>query len=223
MSFALNPYRHASSASIVTDGLILYLDAGDPSSYPGTGTDWYDQSGNSNDGTLVNGVSYDINDGGSLVFDGINDYIRTTVGLGSLYSLELSFKIAQFTSGDMRLMGAYTGNTNQFGCGWSTTTFRMWLAGQWMNTTFNSIINEFYTICITHESNDTKLYVNGEISDIISGRSSYFSNIGFGNPFVLQYGSYFQGNIYQSKIYNRALQQYEIQQNYNALRDRFGI
>ena len=58
---------------ITTDGLVLCLDAGNPLSYPGTGTTWTDLSGNGNDGTLVNGVGYNGSNGGSLVFDGVDD------------------------------------------------------------------------------------------------------------------------------------------------------
>jgi hypothetical protein len=55
---------------IITDGLVLALDAGNPKSYPGSGTAWTDLSGNGNTGTLVNGTGYNSGNGGSLVFDG---------------------------------------------------------------------------------------------------------------------------------------------------------
>jgi hypothetical protein len=58
---------------IVTNGLVLLLDAGNPASYPGSGTTWFDLSGNGNNGTLVNGVGYNSDNGGSLVFDGVDD------------------------------------------------------------------------------------------------------------------------------------------------------
>ena len=53
----------AHSPRIVTDGLVLALDAGNTKSYPGSGTDWYDRSGNGNDGTLTNGPTYSSDDG----------------------------------------------------------------------------------------------------------------------------------------------------------------
>ena len=58
--------------SIVTNGLVLCLDAGNQLSYPGTGTTWNDLSRNGNNGTLTNGPVF--NSGGSMVFDGVNDY-----------------------------------------------------------------------------------------------------------------------------------------------------
>jgi hypothetical protein len=66
------------TSDIVRDGLVLNLDAGNPASYPGTGTTWTDLSGNGNNGTLVNGVGYSSDNGGSLVFDGVNDYSEIT-------------------------------------------------------------------------------------------------------------------------------------------------
>ncbi len=63
---------------IPTNGLVLSWDAADPNSYPGSGTTIYDTSGNGNNGTLVNGVSFSSNNGGTLVTDGVDDYIYST-------------------------------------------------------------------------------------------------------------------------------------------------
>jgi hypothetical protein len=49
------------SPRIVTDGLVLCLDAGNPKSYTGSGTTWTDLSGNGNNGTLTNSPTYWIN------------------------------------------------------------------------------------------------------------------------------------------------------------------
>lgn len=63
----------------VTNGLVLALDAGNKLSYPGSGTVWKDLSGNNNNGTLTNGPTFDSNNGGSIVFDGTNDYVSNTM------------------------------------------------------------------------------------------------------------------------------------------------
>ena len=70
--------------SIVTDGLVFYVDSGNDKSYPGTGTTWSDLIG-SNDGTLTNGPTYDSANGGSIVFDGVMImlYARTLPNAGS--------------------------------------------------------------------------------------------------------------------------------------------
>ncbi len=67
---------------IVDEGLVLCLDAANKLSYPGTGTTWTDLAG-SNNGTLTNGPTFDDEKGGSIVFDGSNDYAN----LGNASSL----------------------------------------------------------------------------------------------------------------------------------------
>ena len=62
------------SPRIVTSGLVLALDAADRNSYPGSGTTWTDLSGNANNGTLTNGPTFNSANGGSIVFDGTNDF-----------------------------------------------------------------------------------------------------------------------------------------------------
>ena len=60
---------------IVSNGLVLCLDAANKRSYPGTGTTWTDLSGNSNNGTLTNGPTFSAGNMGSILFDGTNDYV----------------------------------------------------------------------------------------------------------------------------------------------------
>jgi hypothetical protein len=65
----------ANGGRIVTDGLVLSLDAGDRNSYPGSGTTWRDLSGNNNSGSLVNGPTFNSANQVSILFDGVNDYV----------------------------------------------------------------------------------------------------------------------------------------------------
>ena len=60
--------------NVVTDNMVVYLDAGNNSSYSGSGALWYDISGNSNNFSLANGPTYSSSDGGAIVFDGTNDF-----------------------------------------------------------------------------------------------------------------------------------------------------
>jgi hypothetical protein len=77
---------------ISRDGLVLHLVAGNSRSYPGTGTTWYDISGNNNHGTLVNGPTYSSANGGSISFDGVNDYVNC--GYSSLFDLATTKTVA---------------------------------------------------------------------------------------------------------------------------------
>lgn len=74
------------SPKIITESMLLYLDASNPKSYPTSGTSWYDISRNSNNGTLTNGPTFDTSNLGNIVFDGTNDFIQ----LGSVPSLQFS-------------------------------------------------------------------------------------------------------------------------------------
>ncbi|NBP55511.1 hypothetical protein EBU71_03030, partial [bacterium] len=86
----------ATPPAIVTNGLVLNLDAGNSASYPGTGTTWTDLSGNGNNGTLINGPTYSSSNGGSIVFDGTNDSVNIPISssLQSQYfTLDAWFKL----------------------------------------------------------------------------------------------------------------------------------
>ena len=64
------------SPNIITDGLVLYLDAANTKSYPGSGTTWRDLSKSQLNGTLTNGPTFNSSNGGSIVFDGVDDYVN---------------------------------------------------------------------------------------------------------------------------------------------------
>jgi hypothetical protein len=70
------------SPAIITDGLVLCLDAASRKSYPGSGTVWRDLAG-SNNGTLVNGPTFSNANGGSIVFDGVNNYVGVNNSVGN--------------------------------------------------------------------------------------------------------------------------------------------
>jgi hypothetical protein len=214
--------------NLVTSGLVLDLDAAKLASYPGTGTTWYDISGNGNNGTLTNGPTFTgIGKQAAIVFDGVDDYVSTSTSRNATtnqdYTITTVFKITSFTSTDMRIFGATSGNSNQLSAGWDTTTFKLWLGGTWNNSSFTSNTNTVYHLTVVHNNTDTLIYVNGTYNSTISGKTSYFDNLGFAQPLILLYGSYFNGNIYTSQVYNRALSSTEITQNFNALRGRYGI
>jgi len=61
-----------------SSGLVVHLDAGKKESYPGSGTTWYDLTGNNNHGTLTNGPTFSNTNGGAITFDGVDDYIVVT-------------------------------------------------------------------------------------------------------------------------------------------------
>jgi hypothetical protein len=218
---------------IVTDGLVLALDAGNPKSYPGTGTTWTDLSGNSNTGTLTNGPTYSSANGGSLSFDGSSQYVNIS---GSTTVSEATFSVWLRRNGNQsgyagilhsRGGGGTSGfnfssTTNNLGYHWNDTAgsyqFNSGLIppdGAWSMcvVVVTSTAATFY-LCqssgITTATN-TLAHASTTINALNLGRDS------FGSP------RYFNGNISQASIYNRALTVAEITQNYNSTRGRFGI
>jgi hypothetical protein len=226
MGIAYNPRT-------ITDGLVLCLDAGNPKSYPGSGTTWTDLSGRGNNGTLVNGVGYSGSNLGSLSFDGSNDYISfsSNPSLTNQITVDAWVNLTATTpNGNGWILGregsyrlTYDSSSFQWVCatvnnGWYTTGTPV---GANLTTT-NSIIN----VVGTYDGSNNRIYVNGTLrntnTNTISGNilttgNYYLVRSDAGN---IDYGKL---NMYSHKLYNRALTPQEIQQNFNATRGRFGI
>jgi len=225
---------------IVTDGLVLALDAGNTKSYPTTGTTWNDLSGNGNNGTLINGPTFSSENGGSIVFDGVDD----TTDIGTISSLpsNTSQRTIQlwvnystgFTPTVLTSISGYGVNTlgQLFQLSVGGTEFnneKLFLWGSSINyvSTF-SLDREIWTnIAVTVTPGVTfprvTIYKNGvpddgaELDINTNNTESYF--IG-GKP---GFGSRFKGKISQNLVYNRGLTPQEILQNYNATKGRFNL
>ena len=233
--------------SIVTDGLVLHLDAGDSASYPGSGTTWTDLSGNGNNGTLVNGVGYVGTNGGSLSFDGTNDYSTSGTLSGSFtsFTVIIWFYPTSVTNHENPIdcNYAYNGTTGNIGprleMGSSGTL--VWIYSNITNSNNSYYVhqvvssglaaNTWHCAAITYSggTNTSITYFNG--SSTGSSRSAIGSptgfigvmnNINLGRGFHLGGGErYFTGRVSNVCIYNKALSAQGIQQNYNALKSRF--
>jgi hypothetical protein len=217
------------SPKIVTNGLVLCLDAADKKSYPGTGTLWTDRSGNGNNGTLTNGPTFSSANGGSIVFDGTNDYVDTAPIIASNGFFTISSwvylasgagnfpMIASVKSGDgISFFGIRIGSNNALG-------FNLYLNGLQTNNQNVPLINTWYNAVAVYDGS-AKVYVNSVLlSQSSAGSSAGFpSGVWIGNGSLLG-NSFWKGNIAQTSIYNRALTPQEILQNFNATRGRYGI
>jgi hypothetical protein len=145
------------NTSVVRDGLVLYLDAANRKSYPGSGTTWFDLSGNGNNVTLFNGVAYD-SITKSFLFDGVNDYARTvnTINFSGTNKVTAIF-----------LLQAQTYPM--------TAGFRVIYE---LSTNYNSVINTFVATYA-----DSSLSQNNELFSANRGNSSY--NIAVYNKTIL--------------------------------------
>jgi len=225
----------SSNSNIVTSGLVLNLDAGDSSSYPGSGTTWYDISGNANNVTLTNGPTYDSANNGSIVFDGGNDYADFFApSLGNTTTVEMWVKLGASYSGKMFFgwfrydvwcgsghLGFNTAASDVHGIS-SATVSSLGLVGNWKHYVFEMRSDASYT--------NNKIYING-ISQSLSQQSgsenSGNRNFNSGNGRISGWRNNTQYPIPMNcsvfRVYNRALSSTEIQQNYNALKGRYGL
>jgi len=232
----------SNGPTIVRDGLVLALDASDRNSYPGSGTTWFDMSGNGYNGTLTNGPTFNSSNGGSIVFDGVDDY--TSLGnlgtIGNAYSIECVFYSTAVQSYknvyDMNY-STYNPNTGNVGPRmeqFSDNTFNWVWSGNTSNngiynyTTPSALLaNRFYHTVFTLNSGTVNTYKNGVIQDSnVASPNGYittFGDVNIGRGFILDPSRYFAGTVPVFKIYNRALSAAELTQNYNATKSRFGL
>lgn len=223
------------SPNIVTDGLVFAVDAADTNSYTSGSTVWKDWAGG-NDGTLVNGPTYDSGNGGSIVFDQTDDYIEGSTsdsfGFGTNITIECWFKTtdsfganSSSTAGRIINLHRASPGTNiniqigQEGLGFyhrGNTTF--------YNDSTPANTGEWIHGVVVVDGTNSKLYRNNSVVINITG-----NNIDPFSSYPLIIGSYegssrfFGGNLALARLYNRALSPSEISQNYNALKSRFNL
>jgi hypothetical protein len=225
---------------IVENGLVLHLDAAEPASYPGTGNTWTDLSGNGNDFTLFNSPSFT---GGYFNFDGTNQYARSTSTLDlspyTSITVEIGFRVNTTVSP--------SGMAFEHGANWNTQTMGFGLIPNSSGST-TYVSNSHHTnqsggIRFDYDGvigTDVAVHTNiwTRISDS-SGRISYINAVQRGltstgnypnfrndNMFISSRGGssiFANHRVYFFRVYGRKLSASEIQQNFNALRGRYGI
>jgi hypothetical protein len=209
--------------SIVSDGLVLYLDPANQRSYSGSGNTWYDLSTNSNHFILTNGPTFSGSGAtSSILFDGSNDKALAInpISLGTTHTVSMIVKPAS-ASEDGILFGDFTYNSTGYALYFLNGTSLYYTVSDFAVVSITLTTN---WIMFTVTRNDTSIsfYQNG----ILLGSQT----LGGNNPLTLRSiaafygGDYpYNGNISQVQIYNRALTQQEILQNFNATRFRYGI
>jgi surface protein len=208
---------------IVTDGLILNVDAGFDGSYPASGNTWRDLSVSGNNGTLINSPGFYDNGGGGIVFDGVDDYFFKDIGFYSTFTL--SVWVYPVSGQSFLQYGRHPQNfTPLLFINASTTTLVVYTNDYYQSFTNSIVLNSWNLITVV-ASTDTSLreiYVNG-----ISKGSNTFSILGvtngeltLGRGYASQYANC---RISSVLFYNRTLTSSEVLQNYNAMKDRFAF
>jgi hypothetical protein len=213
---------------IVEEGLVLYLDAANQKSYPGSGTTWFDLSGNLNNGTLTNGPVYSTLNKGNFIFDGVNDKISTS------YGPQLN---------DFTVIAWFKSNS---GGSYNRVVDKDYASGMWIGRQSNIsnswgggvregsspygryitlADNQWHMIVSKREGTTHTIYGDGVtnfISGTVSASSLSTTTFAFGT-WSSNLNERFTGNISQILIYNRALTNTEINKNFEATRGRYGI
>ena len=229
--------------TLVATGLVLNLDAGDASSYPGNGNTWNDLSG-SNHGTLVNGPTFDPGNGGSIVFDGIDDVVSLgnvlNMGVNS-WTISCWVKFDGGTSGLMGIIGktSYRPNYGRYAIYIDNNNLVAFCQPSNGNMIVSTPLapyldNNFHNLVVTiNRTSVITFYIDG----ISVGTPYDISSTSTANPissdnfYIGSYASntgqsplyFFKGSIGQALIYNRALSPTEVTNNFNVSKARYGL
>jgi hypothetical protein len=227
--------------NIVKNGLVLWLDAANTKSYPRSGTNWADLSGNGNICTLVNGPVFSTDGGGSITFDKVDDYgrlVRSDLNGGSFAYTNITCNIwikpgstnttDPTANNIITVENAFEISIGSNSNGFSSLQYAS-VPWAWYGTTANVLTNERWNmITFVHATTGRWLYVNGvqvfyrgDTGGISAGISTY--------PYLTLMARY-SGNASLAKgslgtvfLYNRTLSAQEIAQNYNATKARYGL
>jgi hypothetical protein len=236
--------------AVVTNGLVLALDAADRNSYPGSGTTWTDLSGRGNNGTLTNGPTYSSSNGGSIVFDGTNDYATKSdaIMIGG-QNVKVTVEVAFFLptgGGGWIITNERQSNTQGHGWYWCDNTSLKFTQHSYAfppytyeatasSTGFSNIkINGWnivsWAVDVGVSTMSCNFMINGytetiNVSSLLwSASTTTEDNIDIARWRNFTYGTpYTNCRVSNVKIYNKILSQSEQLQNFNALRGRFGL
>ena len=248
MSFNPKDFYEKGSNKIIRTGLKLFLDAGNRSSYGGSGTTWTDISGNGYNGTLTNGPTYSSGNGGSIVFDGTNDYIGGTgiddarISLSGASATTTTLWIKRNTISTAQQVFLFysnafanaifyfafnTTNTLQAGCRSANETASIRIT----TSTYTSTTDWLHVgIVANYSANTITIYVNG-VAQATTGAAVSFSQTtlasgtttGSNRIGMADAGGNFNGSIAQVLQYNRALSATEVSLNFNYQKNKYGL
>jgi hypothetical protein len=228
-------------AGIITDGLVLHLDASIRESYPRGGDTWYDLSGNGNHFTLYNSPVY--TSSRFFSFDGVNDYMRSTNTINlsgtNQITVDIGFRVHTVTTNAMAFeftdnwntnagaFGVFTNSTGGFSDSPSTDNI---IHTNSAAGTENFNVTSTTTPAAYHfmfqSGNVTTYYNNTLATKLINPTHSTFTNFANSHLYLGSRGGaslFGLYDLYYVRLYNRVLTTAEIAQNYNVTKRRFGV
>ena len=223
-----------ANPNIITDGLVIALDAADRKSYPGTGTTWKDRSGSDYNGSKISAPAFSSDFGGVFVFDGTDDGFSLS-NVPQVFNGSVTFE-GWFYFEDSGVRDILFGSYNESGTKVnfersSSNNLRLW----WNNGTNNIYSSNntvpsdqwcYVTMIRNKEAGKFQFYVNGELDTEPTVSSADIATVA--TPFRLGRDTRdgttcLNGKISNFKLYSKALTPEEVLQNYNATRGRFGL
>jgi len=219
---------------IVTDRLVLHLDAANPKSYIGSGTDWKDLSGKDNDTTLVNSPTYSSNNAGYFDFDGSND--SATLPTLDIAGNELTFSVWNYgieakassiiyleDSGNHRMLNVHLP--------WSSRGVYFDKGGNNYDRIFKVASNSEYqgwhhwAFTANASTGSMKIYLDSALWHSGTGKTKTFTNITGSTKKIgkSHLNQWHRGYISNAQLYKKELSLSEVRQNYDALKGRFGL
>lgn len=224
-----------SLGDIVIDSLVLNLDAGDTSSYPGSGTTWTDLVSPQTNATLVNGVTYSSSNSGYLIFNGTNQYANFASNILTSSETAVSFFMWIYPETDgiaLTILGQSTINTGYHHSAIEVGSSGQLRMGLWNGSSISSVsstltFNTWNNVGFTYSGTTLTGYLNGSSIGTNSFTWSKTANMYFGimatDSTNMGTSAYGDGNVSTFYVYNKALNSTEVTQNYNALKGRFGL
>lgn len=214
---------------IVTDGLVLALNAADRNSYPGSGTTWRDMSGNGNNGTLTNGPTFNSTNGGAIVFDGVDDFV--SLPINSIFNTpSVTFEVWAYlqTIADRHILYVnWQGNSLEVNSDRSVVMYNFSSGGQLGAATSAGVINwdtwNHFVGMYDDTAQALRTYVNGSLLATRNSTPSTIYSVSTHVISAVAFGGEVLGRISTVNHYNRALTASEVQQNYNAQKARFSL
>jgi len=225
--------------TIVSNRLVLYLDAGNIASYPGTGTLWTDLNPYKNNATLYNGVGFSSTNRGSLSFDGTDDYVAFTATsewnfAANNFTIEMWIKLNSLTSNNPRLFKTSNdGNISGISIVNPPSSNNLLIYMSSNGSTYDILngagigsitFGQFSHLVITRVGATLNIYINNVLTgsaNIASSSIYYTSTPGIAIGGTVGGGRSILGNIALFKMYNKGLSATEVAQNYNALKSRY--
>jgi hypothetical protein len=212
------------NSSIVPNGLLFCVDAANPRSYPSSGTNWFQLSGNNNTGSIINGPAYNSANLGSLSFDGVDDFVDFSANLGTMATYTIMFWAKRDAENRMPVAARTNGSFYWYGDNsWFYT--HGGATGEYYYSKPTSIpLGTWGCYCVSYNGSNVSIYRQGVYQGQQATTGTADWSVGLTVGWWAFRGSYaWQGLISNVMMYNTALTADQVTQNFNATRGRYGL